>query len=835
MLCALFLVAEAAFAASQRVAAGTSHTLVITPYGTVIASGSNSYGQLGNAHPVGTGNPPVPASITNTEESPVNVANLTNIVAVGANVDSSIALDSQGRVWVWGRNDYGQLAKPISGANRVVFSAVPIQVTNLPLPQNARIVEISAGDRHDLARDSFGNVYGWGANDRGQLAAPSVSAYSTPFRIPLISGGQEAPASAVSAGRTHSLALTQSGVWSWGANTQGQLGDGSAVPPSTSLEARDRRQPYLIPSTQPGMSDGSVFAIAAGGNHSLALFDDGRLLAWGSNTYRQLGNNQTVDLRIPSAPALPVALQYVRFTSISGGLRHSAAYGATGAYTWGNNAVGQLGVGDLVDRGVPTAAGIYFQLGVAYPLDIVAGGYRTVFLYAGNDPGTLRIFSSGDNNKGQIGDGTITDRSSSSPGASPTFAAVAAGRQHSLAVTSGGNVLAWGDDTYEQLGDGENAAPPPTTPPTPTPIGGIYNASAGAVRQPVPRKVQIAPDSAGAIRYLTGISQVAAGAAHSLALKQNGRVLAWGRNSQGQVGNGTTTSVPYAVTVPGIAEIRSIAASNGTSAAVDQSGRIWVWGSSPFGGGNYTQPTVVYNDLTKPAPVAIVGVDHEWAAAFIVLRADGKLVFFGNNNSILPGSINQTIIFSEIAGFTDIKSVSAGRYHILATDSMGRVWIMGSTTWWAGPDTSPQAPVGPNGHAAYLLPEAGQGVSIFAAGTAHSLIVKQDGSLFSFGRNRERQLGDASGLPENNSLVRPQQVQPVRIPSARNPLSPALAVSTPPRFAMVAAGYAHSIAVDHAGQIWAWGDNSRGQAGAPDNVIGTTSSPVLNQATPRRL
>jgi alpha-tubulin suppressor-like RCC1 family protein len=336
----LFLgVSHPACAASQRVAIGANHTLVIASYGTVFASGSNSYGQLGNATPAPktTGNPPLPSVTTLKEYSPIEVSGLTNIVAVACGDTHSLALDAQGRVWVWGRNDFGQLAKSNS-AGGIAYSASPILVTNVPLPTNAQIVEIAAGANGNLVRDSLGNVYGWGANDRAQLATPpsTGTAIFTPRSIALVDAGSSTPAFAISAGSNHCLALTSKGVFAWGGNNDGQVGNGSYVttPP-------DVTTPFLVPYTA------TVFAIAAGGNHSLALYGDGGLLAWGSNAYYQCGMSlSTSDLRTPGYTPIGT----IRFRSISAGFRHSAAVAQDGAYTWGNNAQGQLGQGDTAVR-----------------------------------------------------------------------------------------------------------------------------------------------------------------------------------------------------------------------------------------------------------------------------------------------------------------------------------------------------------------------------------------------------------------------------------------------------------------------------------------------------
>lgn len=245
--CAMLLAPTALRAASQRVALGTNHTLAITPYGTVVATGNNSYGQLGNGEPAPktTGNPALPTIVNLKAYSAVPVLGLTRIVAVAAGDTHSMALDADGIVWVWGRNNYGQLAK-ISTAGGLAFSNIPIRVANLPLPSGAKVVEISAGANHNLVRDSTGNIYGWGLNERAQLGLPKTAALflSQPRLIPLLLNDIPVPAFSISAGGVHSLALTTQGVFAWGANTDGQTGNGEI----TTVTA-DVTVPTLIPST----------------------------------------------------------------------------------------------------------------------------------------------------------------------------------------------------------------------------------------------------------------------------------------------------------------------------------------------------------------------------------------------------------------------------------------------------------------------------------------------------------------------------------------------------------------------------------------------------------
>ena len=393
-----------------------------------------------------------------------------------------------------------------------------------------------------------------------------------------------------------------------------------------------------------------MFAIAAGGNHSLALYGDGRLLAWGSNAYYQLGNPaSTANVRTPTPFAASLAGQLY---TISAGLRHSAAQGAGGtAYTWGNNAqgqVGQPGLALITPSKQPTAAGFLLNSEVLPPVvEVVTGGYRTAFFYKSlEDPGVLRLYFAGDNALGQIGNGGVTNTLTPVPGISPTFTSVAAGRQHSLAVEPGGTVLAWGDYGAGQLGDGRDAASAPANP----------------TRASTPVRVQIPAGTA--IRYLSGIAKVAAGIDYSLALKQDGTAWAWGDNTHGQLGDATVLRKPRAVAVKNLTGIRALATPYHTSAAVDNKGDIWTWGRSPWGASTVSStPVKIFTATAQNRPIAIAGVANlSPSPSFFVLRADGKVMCFGVNSGIIPGIIGGQVNFIEIAGLNNIVALAAGQF-----------------------------------------------------------------------------------------------------------------------------------------------------------------------------
>lgn len=172
----------------------------------VLAAGRNNYGQLGD----GT---------TQDRLEFVPIPGMSDVVAVSASSDFTLALRDDGTVWAWGRNHVGQL-----GDGTLVDRPTPARVGQL-----RRIVAISAGGAHGLALDDAGRISGWGLNTTAQLGDDGSGNFSVrrvPAKIPM-----KRPIVALSTGGGHSLAVDDHGdLWGWGYNVNGQVGTGSAAP-----------------------------------------------------------------------------------------------------------------------------------------------------------------------------------------------------------------------------------------------------------------------------------------------------------------------------------------------------------------------------------------------------------------------------------------------------------------------------------------------------------------------------------------------------------------------------------------------------------------------------
>jgi hypothetical protein len=301
------------------------------------AWGENSAGQLGN----GT---------TTSSDTPVAVKELAGVTAISAGGEHSLALLSNGTVMAWGNNEAGQL-----GNGKNAKSNVPVAVKGL-----TGVTAISAGGEHSLALLSNGTVMAWGANAEGQLGNGKNAKSNVPVAVKGLTG-----VTAISAGGEHSLALLKSGaVMAWGSNLSGQLGVGSEQVKGEEEVEEVEIEKSDVPVAVKGLT--GVKAVAAGGEHSLALLATGVVVAWGSNSAGQLGNGTRGGFANTATPVSGLT----GVAAISAGAHHSLALLAGGTImAWGYNPFGQLGDGSKVDKDVPVA--VADLVGVA---GISAGG-----------------------------------------------------------------------------------------------------------------------------------------------------------------------------------------------------------------------------------------------------------------------------------------------------------------------------------------------------------------------------------------------------------------------------------------------------------------------------
>ncbi|HEX2910976.1 MAG TPA: choice-of-anchor D domain-containing protein [Chloroflexia bacterium] len=286
--------------------------------GRLLGWGYNADGQLGQG--LADQNPhPTPAYVLGPGD---NDPYLTNVIDVAGGDQFVVALRSDGTVWTWGNNGYGQLGQGTAGGpNRLR----PVQVSGL---NNVQVVAIYAGMASVYALTADGSVYGWGDGISGMLGTGDYISHSSPVKLTFPAPpGSTSPVKirTLAAGYTHALAIdTSNNLWGWGINDSGQLGDGTTT---------NAPGPKLIQA--------NVQLAAAGYAYSVFSTSDGKVWSSGSNAYGKLGIG---DLSISSklTPQLLPGLTGV--SKLAGGYESVLALLADGSvYGWGNSYFGQVG------------------------------------------------------------------------------------------------------------------------------------------------------------------------------------------------------------------------------------------------------------------------------------------------------------------------------------------------------------------------------------------------------------------------------------------------------------------------------------------------------------
>lgn len=290
----------------------------------------------------------------------------------------------------------------------------------------------------------------------------------------------------------------------------------------------------------------SFRAIAAGGVHSLGIKSDGTLWAWGRGDSGQLGDGcvfgQTCfDRLTPQQVGIDNT-----WSAVSAGTVHSAAIKGGTLWVWGDNSSGQIGSGCVGSTCLYISTPTQITTGTTWA-SVATGGFFTVAI---KTDGTLWAW--GGNTSGQLGDGCSVGVSPCAAKLTPTqvgtatnWAAVAAGAEHVIALKTDGTIWAWGDNTYSQLGNG----------------------ASGAAVNSVPVQIGTATDW----------KSIAAGDLHSLAIKTNGTLWAWGSNGAGQLGIACTTCTsPMQVGID--TNWKDVDCGFALTIALKTDGTVWTWG-----------------------------------------------------------------------------------------------------------------------------------------------------------------------------------------------------------------------------------------------------------------
>jgi alpha-tubulin suppressor-like RCC1 family protein len=359
-----------------------------------------------------------------------------SVVTGGAH---TCALKANGAASCWGRGESGQLGVPVpttmctTDGGSFPCSMIPIAVQG-----GLVFAQLAGGGAHTCGLTSDGTPHCWGSNANGQLGDNSTTNRDAPVAV-----ATALKFSRIDAGAQHTCALTSDGrAYCWGRNNRGQLGDGT-----TTL----RSAPVAV------VGGLTMQRIAAGGlsfGHTCALVTGGDVYCWGDNERGQLGigTGGTVADLTPHPEPVKVG-GGLTFTAVTAGLgRHTCGLTSTGGgYCWGENAFGALGDGSFQRSAVPVLV-----RGGLVLAQLVAGGFigHTCGLTVG---GAAHCW--GENETGQIGDGSTLDRlEPSAVTGGLSFTSLDAGSRHTCGRATDGAVYCWGSGGAGQLGINSTSA-----------------------------------------------------------------------------------------------------------------------------------------------------------------------------------------------------------------------------------------------------------------------------------------------------------------------------------------------------------------------------------------
>ena len=552
----------------SSIAAGYHYSLATKTDGTLWSWGYGQFGELGLSDP------------TTARSTPVQVGVLTNWSEVTSGIYFVLATKLTGTLWSWGDNISGGLGLNDSGGYwwNVNTRSSPTQVGSA-----SNWSKISAGYEHVLATNTNGELYTWGGNYYGQLGLNDAFTYastSSPTQIGLMTDWAQ-----VSSGGVLSAAIkTDHTLWTWGMNDEGPLGLGDIIYRSSPVQVgsladwakvsaggaalaiktdntlwawgqnwhgelglNNPTRQFSSPTQVGILTDWSDVSTGFDGTspQTLAIKTDNTLWAWGGNTFGELGFPGGGSVSSPTQVG-----SLATWNKIATGQDFSAAIKLDKTlWMFGRNGFGNLGLNDTSNKYYPTQLGVEttwetISLGSSHSMGIKTGG-------------TLWVW--GDNSRGQLGlNNLITQSNPVQVGILTDWASVDAGEDVSMAIKTDGTLWSWGTNQQGQLGLGDS-----------TPWN-VYTKDRSSPTQ---------------IGILTNWLQVSTDH-HSLAIKTNGTAWSWGWNFYGTLGLGEAKdrhnrSTPTQVGL--LTNWLTVSAGYEHSAATSSDGKLWTWGRNVHG------------------------------------------------------------------------------------------------------------------------------------------------------------------------------------------------------------------------------------------------------------
>ena len=779
---------------------GQNYNYAVTDTGAVFAWGSNGNGQYGSN------------SVTSfTTAKPIYFGGALfgkTVSAYSLGGNHSIALDSTGKVSTWGYNFYGQL-----GTGNWDNSVIPVAPAQGDALGGKTPKQTAAGDDFTAILMTDGSLFKWGANPNNQLG--NGATHPTNVALPISAGALGTSSltltGTITAGSYKVSVASNAGIY------PGMAVTGTGIPASTSVASLSGGSLLFLSGTATtstltttltvsgAVTQGTLSSIAAGRHHTLGI-SNGKVYAWGENTYGQLGNNGTGVAPTPVAVYTAGVLSGKTITAIAAGSDHSLALASTGTlYSWGRGANGQLGRGTTTDATAPVQVTMTGVLAGGTITAVGAGANRSFVLKSDG-----KVYGWGDNTNGLLGSGSLGTANSpvavktSGVLSGKTVTELAVGYSHTLVLTSDNKLFAWGNNDYGQLGTGDTTA---STEP-------VAVKMTGALTGKIPQHIYVGSTSV-----------------ESLVLCDDGKLYAWGGRGYGQTGNNTWTGSlePTQVTFSG--SVKHAAMGNGFGIVATTDDIISTWGAGELGqlgtkndaltpkrgpGDNLGLNGRTIVSMVAGHISATTNQTPEVALPFqLALTSDGKVYGWGRNEKgqLSTGTVSTSTTVTPTAisaGTLAFQSISAGGSHVLALAAGGRAYAWGNN--------GSHGALGNNSTAVSATPVpvstsgalSGRKVTSVAAGWQHSLAATSDGGVYAWGYNASGQLGNGTLTA---SLV------PVAVSSgslAGKKISAVAATNDG------AAGTSYALGAD--GLVYAWGKGTSGQLG--NNAALDSSLPV---------
>jgi alpha-tubulin suppressor-like RCC1 family protein len=705
------------------------------------------------------------------------------------------AILDDGSVSCWGYNSDGQL-----GDGTTTQRNTPTQTSSLGTGRTA--VAISSGAFHTCAILDDGTVSCWGRNLYGGLGNGTTTDRNTPTQTSSLGTGRTAVA--ISSAAEHTCAiLDDASVSCWGYNGYGQIGDGTYT---------DRNTPTQTSSLGTGRT---AVAISSGAVHTCVILDDGTVSCWGDNRRGQLGDGTNIDRSTPTqTSSLGTGITAV---AVSSGFFHTCAILDDGSVNcWGRNFEGQLGDGTTTNRSTPTHTS---SLGTGRTaVAISSKGFHTCALL---DDGTVSCW--GLNNYGQLGDRTTTDRNTPTQTLSfetgRTAVAISSGEWHTCAILDDASVSCWGYNGYGQLGDGTTTDR--STPNQTSSLGTTTN----------PRTVALSErdfDGDGIlnifdVHHNSPYSEItiSSGMRHACAILDDASVSCWGVNSDGRLGDGTTTqrNTPTQTTSLGTGRT-AVAISSGRlhTCIILDDGDVSCWGNNSvgqLGDGTTTQRNTSTQTLSLGSGRTAVAISSGGEATCAILD-DGSVSCWGDNQYGQLGDGTNT----DRSAPSQTSSLGTGRTAVSISSGGSRTCAIlddGSVSCWGrnlygglgdGTNTNRNTPTQTSSLG------TGRTAVAISAGASHTCAILDDDSVSCWGDNWYGQLGDGTNTERN----RPTQTSSLGTGRTAVAISP---------------GFGHTCAVLDDGSVSCWGYNYYGQLADGTTTDQNTPTQTMSLGTNR--